>query len=210
MHYSQLADFFYVWQRHILGEHGPRERRTTRSEAEVQSADAAAFTSRLSIVWAEAHRVLADEGVLVFTYHHSRSEGWRSVLHALMQAEFCITAAWPVKAEMSVAVPKRQAREPIDLDIILVCRKRTGLTPHRWNGDLRGSVQPRAAMQAQRFCARGRKLSRNDVRVIVMAQLIRQLSHSHTMDEAIDLLDAAEDDIEETIRSIHRNAQAHQ
>lgn len=208
VHYSQLADFFHVWQRHILGEEGPRESRTTRSDAEVQSADVTAFTERLSGVWAEAHRVLADDGILVFTYHHSRNEGWRSILHALMRAKFGITAAYPIKAEMSVAMPKHQAREPINLDIILVCRKRSRLSPRRWNGDLRGTVCPKAAMQVQRFRARGRKLSRNDVRVIVMAQLVRQLSLSHKIDEAVELLDSAKDEIEAAIQSIHQQAQA--
>ena len=129
VHYSQLADFFHVWQRHILGDEGPRRSQTTRSEAEVQNADVTVFTERLSCVWAEAHRVLADNGVLAFTYHHSRSEGWHSVLRSLMEAGFGITAAHPVKAEMSVAMPKLQAKEPIDLDIILVCRKRSFLRP---------------------------------------------------------------------------------
>ncbi|MDE0111148.1 MAG: DNA methyltransferase, partial [Albidovulum sp.] len=64
VHYSQLADFFHVWQRQILGDDGSRKTDTTRSENEVQSDDAAIFTRNLARVWAEAHRVLADEGVL--------------------------------------------------------------------------------------------------------------------------------------------------
>jgi len=40
VHYSQLADFFHVWQRYILGEAGTRAMGTTRSPAEVQNADA--------------------------------------------------------------------------------------------------------------------------------------------------------------------------
>lgn len=203
VHYSQLADFFHIWQRHILGAEGLRESQTTRSDAEVQSADVTAFTDRLSGVWAEAHRVLADDGILAFTYHHSRNEGWQSILQTLMRAGFGITAAYPIKAEMSVAMPKHQAKEPIDLDIILVCRKRSQLTPHHWNGDLWGTVCPKAAMQVQRFRDQGRQLSRNDVRVIVMAQLIRQLSLSHKIDESIDLLDSINDEIETTIQDIH-------
>jgi putative DNA methylase len=35
VHYSQLADFFHVWQRFILGEAGTRATNTTRSPAEV-------------------------------------------------------------------------------------------------------------------------------------------------------------------------------
>jgi adenine-specific DNA methylase len=203
VHYSQLADFFHVWQRFILGDGGTRAVNTTRSPAEVQNADVSAFTERLGAVWAECHRVLADDGVLAFTYHHSRSEGWSSVLHALMEAGFGISAAFPIKAEMSVAMPKHQAKEPIDLDIVIVCRKRSALKKHSWNGDLWGTIHPKAANQVARLLQSGRKLSRNDVRIIVMAQLIRQLSRSHTLEAALSLLECSSSDIEASIHSLH-------
>jgi putative DNA methylase len=203
VHYSQLADFFHVWQRHILGPTGQRESSSTRSRAEVQNGDVATFTNRLGAVWREAHRVLKKDGLLVFTYHHSRPEGWRSVLEALMEAGFGITAAHPIKAEMSVAMPKHQAKEPIDLDVIVVCRKRDTLELHRWNGDLWGTVTPIAINQVQRLRVSGRRLSRNDVRVILMAQLIRQLSVTHTVDAARTLLDAIDSKIEAQIDLLH-------
>ena len=201
VHYSQLADFFHVWQRHILGTAVHAD--TTRSAAEVQNADASLFTKRLAAVWAECHRVLVAEGVLVFTYHHSREAGWRSVLQALMQANFRLTAAHPVKAEMSVAMPKRQAKEPIDLDIILVCRKRVAGKFQQWNGDLWAVVQPKAEAQVNRLRNHRRKLSRNDVRVIVMAQLITQLSHSRSVESALAILDAVGPETEAVINTIH-------
>ena len=203
VHYSQLADFFHVWQRFILGETGARALHTTRSSAEVQNSDASAFTERLGAVWSECYRVLSDDGVLAFTYHHSRSDGWSSVLRALMKAGFGISAAFPIKAEMSVAMPKLQAREPINLDIVLVCRKRASLAKYKWNGDLWGTVVPKATGQVVRFREAGRKLSRNDVRVIVMAQLIRQLSRSHTLESALALLEASDREIESAIENVH-------
>ena len=120
--YSQLEDFSHVWQRHILGKYGYRESHTTRSTQEVQNSDATQFTT-CGAVWAEAHCVLKNTGIFAFNYHHSRAEGWHLVLEALTTAGFGITAAQPIKAEMSVAMPKRQAKEPIDLDIILVYPK---------------------------------------------------------------------------------------
>ncbi|CAB3752566.1 hypothetical protein LMG29542_01813 [Paraburkholderia humisilvae] len=205
VHYSQLADFFHVWQRHILGEAETRIKDTTRSDFEVQNADQGDFTARLAAVWKEAHRVLKDDGLLAFTYHHSRSEGWRSVLQALMDAGFGITAAHPIKAEMSVAKPKQQAKEPIDIDIILVCRKRSRLVTHHWNGDLWAAVVPVANSQARRLQEMARKLSRNDVRVIVMAQLLRQLSHAVSTQDALLALDAATGDVDDLIEEIHKS-----
>ncbi len=205
VHYSELADFFHVWQRHILGN---RSQDTTRSADEVQNSDVSAFTDRLGSVWAEAHRVLKDEGILAFTYHHSRSEGWRSVLSALMKAGFSITAVQPIKAEMSVAMPKLQAKEPIDLDIIIVCRKRTQITPHKWNGDMWGAFVPKAENQIVRLSAAGRKLSRNDVRVVMMAQLIRFASTAFTEEAAMELIGANEIEIESCIEKLHGMARS--
>lgn len=203
VHYSQLADFFHVWQRHILGDVGYRQQDTTRSDREVQNAEADGFTDRLSGVWKEAHRVLKDEGLLAFTYHHSRPEGWRCVLRALMEAGFGITAAQPIKAEMSVAMPKHQAKEPIDLDIIIVCRKRSQLKKYSWNGELLTIVSPIVVNQARRFIDAGRHLSRNDVRIIVMAQILRQLSHSRSVEDALHILDDMNGDTEVLIENVH-------
>lgn len=203
VHYSQLADFFHVWQRHLLGSEGAFTPSTTRSTDEVQNSDVAAFTERLGAVWAECHRVIKDDGLLVFTYHHSRGEGWRSILVALMEAGFGIVAAHPVKAEMSVAMPKQQAKEPIDLDIIVVCRKRETLPRHKWNGDLWGAVKPHAADQVRRLREAGRGLSRNDIRIIVMGQLLRRLSVASTMEGALALLDDASQEIETVIAALN-------
>jgi hypothetical protein len=181
VHYSQLADFFHVWQRHILGADGYREFDTTRSDREVQNSDEGGFTDRLAAVWREA----------------------RCVLQALLEAGFGISAVHPIKAEMSVAMPKLQAKEPIDLDIILVCRKRAGMKAHRWNGDLWGTVAPPAQAQVDRLRASGRRLSRNDVRIIVMAQLLRQISRSPTLEAALVRLDTVNGETETLIDRIY-------
>jgi len=203
VHYSQLADFFHVWQRHILGENGHWSSDTTRSEHEVQNVNAEDFTDRLLAVWSETERILKDDGLLAFTYHHSRPEGWHCVLQALMKAGFAITATQPIKAEMSVAMPKHQAKEPIDIDIIMVCRKRSRLNARHWRGDLKNVATPSAQAQAWRLSQAGRTLSRNDVRIIVMAQLLRQVSFAPSLEDAFKCLASANGETEELIEHIH-------
>jgi SAM-dependent methyltransferase len=193
VNYSQLADFFHVWQHHIFHDTDPG---STRSDREVQHQDAETFAARLCDVFSECHRVLKDDGLLAFTYHHSRSEGWRAVLSAILRAGFRITATQPVKAEMSVAQPKHQTKEPIDLDIIIVCRKSTGTQPVPT--DVWSVVESRARAQVSRFAAVGRKLSRNDVRVILTAQLARALS-AGSLASALAALDASEGQLEREI-----------
>jgi len=207
VHYSQLADFFHVWQRHILGTDGYRENATTRSNREVQNSSVTDFTDRLQGVWTEAVRVLKDDGILAFTYHHSRSEGWSSVLRALFEAGLVVTASQPIKAEMSVAMPKQQAKEPIDLDIVVVCRKRAYVQPTDYDEIPWGDVERLARNQIVRFRVRERKLSRNDVRVIVMGQLLKCLSSNSSFDMSYNMLVSADQNIENLIEKLHAKKQ---
>ena len=124
VHYSELADFFYAWQRHFF----PVPERvgdveSTRSVEEVQDKAAARFSSKLSAVFAEAKRILKPNGLLVFSYHHSRAEGWTSLAEAVAEAGFTFVQAHPIQSEMLTAIPKAQAKSPISYDIIAVCRK---------------------------------------------------------------------------------------
>jgi len=124
VHYSELADFFYSWLRLGLqqtrGEFGPE---TTRHSQEVQQRDARAFSIALGRVFLECTRVLKPEGLLVFSFHHSRNEGWEAIGQAIFEANLEVVAAHPIKAEMSGASPKSQAASPINYDAILVCKR---------------------------------------------------------------------------------------
>lgn len=206
VHYSQLADFFFVWQRYLLGQNGHHVQSSTRSEAEVQQTDADLFAARLCGVWKECYRVLKRDGLLVLSYHHSRADGWRCMLEALMGAGFVIVAAHPMKAEMSVAAPKHQAAEPIDLDMILVCRKRCAVRPVV---ELRRPIEAAACdaeAQVERLKAAGRRLGRNDVRVIVMAQVIKALSSWPASASLSQQLAAADAAVEPLIDRLHDSA----
>ncbi len=204
VHYSQLADFFYVWQRHVLRSNGNHNAETTRSEEEVQQSDSTIFTERLYGVWKECNRVLRREGLLIFTYHHSRNEGWRSVLEAIAKSGFTIVATHPIKAEMSVAMPKFQTKEPIDLDIIIVCRKReTTLTEASDSKRIIKNAINEATEQIVRFNGSGRSLSRSDIYVILMAQVIKRLSRQPLLHESLTFLDSNHTSIERAIAELH-------
>lgn len=173
VHYSELADFFFVWQRLFFSSDAV----TTRHREEVQDTNSTSFSLKLLSVFAECHRVLGKNGLLVFSYHHSREEGWISVGNAVLGAGFTIVQSHPVKAEMEGATPKSQAKEPIDLDVILVCRKASeDRRPFREPHKALEVALSEAESKVYRLNHAGRRLSRNDVRVIVLSQLLVQLS----------------------------------
>ena len=190
VHYSELADFFYAWQR-LYFPTEETSRTTTRRPEEVQDTALGAFSEKLCAVFTECRRILHKRGLLVFTYHHSRENGWIAVADAVLGAGFSIVQSHPVKAEMSVAVPKSQAKQPINLDVILVCRNRAQ--------DPRPALTHRAALsaaastataQVRRFNVAGRRLSRNDVRVVMLSRVLVELSAGNTASRVRQGLDA--------------------
>jgi putative DNA methylase len=129
VHYSELADFFYAWLKPGLQDTYPEFLpRTTRHLEEVQQKDANAFSRALLNVLYECNRVLKPEGLLIFSFHHSRNEGWEAVGQAIFDAGLGVVAAHPIKAEMAAASPKSQASNPINYDAILVCKHREPTT----------------------------------------------------------------------------------
>jgi len=125
VHYSELSDFFFAWLSPALRDRYPWFAREDSSDpGEVQHKDPRLFSRQLALVFAEARRVLKDDGVLVFSFHHSRAEGWAAIYEAINKAGLAVVAAHPVHAELRAASPKSAAKDPISLDAILVCRKR--------------------------------------------------------------------------------------
>jgi putative DNA methylase len=188
VHYSELADFFFAWQK-LEPTPFSANRPTTRHAEEVQDASPEQFERKLRAVFTECRRVLRREGLLVFTYHHSRSEGWTSLAEAVAGAGFSLVNCHPVKSEMSVAAPKSQAREPIQLDVILVCRKQTMDLRARQEGDhaMKLAVS-RAEPKLQRLQKCGFNLSVNDRRVVLFGQFLVEASAGRSATQLADAL----------------------
>ena len=202
VHYSELADFFYAWQK-LYPRGFVNGSSTTRHASEVQDVDANKFSDKLSTVLHESARVLRDDGLLIFTYHHSRPDGWSSLLSAIIRAGLSVVNCHPVKAELSVATPKAQAKEPIQLDAIIVCRKASQ--------DPRNACSPSAAIAAaerraqekiDRLRAAGLTISHNDCRVVLMGQLLAELCPQSRDQDARDLLMPLSEEIERILEAV--------
>jgi putative DNA methylase len=124
VHYSELSDFFFAWLSPALRKrYAWFDRVDSSAVGEVQQKDPRLFAQQLGSVLAESRRVLRAEGVLAFSFHHSRADGWAAIYEALIKADLYVVAAHPVHGEMRAASPKSAAKSPISLDAILVCRK---------------------------------------------------------------------------------------
>ena len=207
VHYSELADFFYAWQQ-LRPDRAEGAAETTRQKDEVQDADPRCFTRKLEAVFRECHRVLADSGILAFTYHHSRHDGWLAVCEACMGAGFRFVNAHPVKAEMSVAAPKSQAKEPIDIDIILVCRKASADERPRETEEAAWlQSEQRTRTKAVQYLQKPRRFSRNDMRVLLVSQVLVELCAGRDAGETSAILTVMLPQIQATSDSLLREVE---
>jgi hypothetical protein len=136
LHYSELADFFYVWLRLALkdrypdiftAEYTPKTLEAVANRARQDDPDA--FYQRLlTECWREANRILRPGGLLAFTFHHSEDAPWVSVLESLFDAGFYLQATYPLRSDETKgegSKPGTFGSQKIEYDIIHVCRKRT-------------------------------------------------------------------------------------
>jgi len=194
VHYSELADFFYYWLNQLIET---SSQQTTRSLAEVQDTSAEMFTAKLTAVFAESRRVLRPDGLFIFTYHHARHEGWTAVHRAIRHAGFACIQSYPIKAEMSVSMPLKQAKSPIHLDLIVVCRKDSEqeTEPYMKAPFILKAVSA-AKHQVSALKGAGIKVSLGDAKVILMGRLLCEIHAMRQLDLEEKYLDDIEDDID--------------
>jgi putative DNA methylase len=176
VHYSELSDFFYAWLKPVLENDIPYFKNdTSRRNGEVQNKSVEVFAENLSNVFKECNRTLKNEGLMVFSFHHSRGEGWSAIFKAIHSAGFYIEKTFPVKAEMSVSTTKKQAKSPINLDSLIVCKKNTIRILKPLNGYMEETISS-YKVSISDFKGLNRRLSVNDKRVIFYSKLIENLS----------------------------------
>jgi putative DNA methylase len=199
VHYSQLADFFYYWLNQLL-HIAPST--TTRSPAEVQDTEASLFTTKLTSVFSECRRVLKDDGLFLFTYHHARHEGWTAVHRAIRHAGFVCVQSFPIKAEMSVSMVLQQASSPIHLDLVLVCRKAQCVTSAKHDIDLLPRAVRCSAAQATALSEANIAVSLADAKVILMGQLLCESHRMQCLDEEEEFLKKRESDVDKYVEHV--------
>ncbi|PQP39974.1 DUF1156 domain-containing protein [Mycolicibacterium austroafricanum] len=115
--YSDLSDFFYVWQRQMLGDVFPDLYRTIlvpKAEELVANAhrsggnDAAAadFLAGFRDVFAHFRKSVAAEFPVVVYYASKQSESlgqgnsrWSTILQAMVDEGWCVVRTWPIRTE---------------------------------------------------------------------------------------------------------------
>jgi putative DNA methylase len=150
--YSDASAIFYVWHRRLLGdlypEHFALELPPRRKEAVAQpehhdgdAAKAASFyESLMAKSLAEIRRVLKPGAPLVCIYAHKTTEGWATLINALVRAGMLITEAWPVQTEARGRVRSLSSAALSD-SIFFVARRREGNATGQYETDVRPELE---------------------------------------------------------------------
>jgi putative DNA methylase len=128
--YSELADYFYVWQRLLLKDSYPASFKAPLvddSREAVHNADRNRdgdfYAELVGDVFRESGQKLKPDGRLAFSFHHAGEHGWRYIENALVRGGFVVERWWPVFAEMESGVHMLGKDNGGHLDIVFVCGK---------------------------------------------------------------------------------------
>ena len=135
IYYADLSAFFYVWLKRLVGdlypEHftlpAPPKRREAVAQPSEHGGDTKKATAHYQDMmrrsFAEARRVLKPGAPLVCVYAHRTTEGWATLIRALIDAGLTVTEAWPVQTESRGRVNALGAAALSD-SIFFVARRR--------------------------------------------------------------------------------------
>lgn len=128
--YSELIDFFHVWNFHssIGSELGFTEPLSPKQEEiivnTVRNKTQKDYCDGLQQVFKECHRVLKNSGFLIFSFHDRNIESWLSLLESIDKAGFALQKAYPLHAETRTGAHTSN-KNSIALDIMLICKKKS-------------------------------------------------------------------------------------
>jgi len=167
--YGELADFFYVWEKHTLGQVRPELFRNEMSDIDNEAvANPARFAAlgtrkkaladadyeaKMTAIFTEARRVMRDDGVLSVMFTHKRAEAWDTLGMGLLRGGFTIETSWPVNTEAEHSLHQSGLNSAAST-IMLVCRKRTqdsGDARDVYLEDIEGEVRRVAREAVERF-----------------------------------------------------------
>jgi len=179
--YSELAAFFYVWLRLGLKDqynefkplYPPREQEIVVFKKIGKTEEA--YINALTNVFRESRRVLTDDGLLVFTYHHTSPETWATILKAVLDSGFYIVATYPIYSEMSVSTHIR-GKEAREFDTVIVARKRlTPLEPITWE-KLKDEIYVNARDSIERVLKTHPTLTNGDKSTVILGKYLEAYS----------------------------------
>ena len=174
IYYADLSAFFYVWLKRIVGdlypEHftlpAPPKRREAVAQPSEHGGDAAKANAHYQDLmrrsFVEARRVLKPGAPLVCVYAHRTTEGWATLIRALVDAGLTVTEAWPVQTESRGRVNALGAAALSD-SIFFVARRRDDTATGRYEAEVEPELHHIARERVTTLWAGGKGIGGADL-----------------------------------------------
>lgn len=162
--YSGLSDFFYVWQKRLIGEIFPELFSTplTPKSKEIVaygnhpgglSEGKIFFEKMLYNAFIEFERVLKPNGIANIVYAHKSIDAWETIIHSLLNAGLVITGSWPIHTERKGRLRSKDSAA-LASSIYMVCRKRNSEETAYYN-EIKPAIEIRIQEKLDQFWAEG-------------------------------------------------------
>jgi len=150
--YADLSDFHYMFLKRSIGslhrEHlgadmAPKRNEIVAAPHRQGGPERAklAYEEMMAQAFAEARRVLKDDGIMVCVYAHQTTAGWATLIEAVRRSGFVVVEAWPLDTEMPVRSLARAQTASLASSIFLVARPRTETRTGDWAHEVRPELQ---------------------------------------------------------------------
>ena len=142
--YADLSDFFYVILKRSIGSLYPELfstpltpknqeliseiplirgiKKKTAHEIIPNIKTQEYFENKLSNSFDEFYRILKPNGIAIIIYAHKTTEGWETVINAILKSGLTVTASWPIATEMKSRL-RAQKSAALASSIYIVARK---------------------------------------------------------------------------------------
>ncbi len=150
--YSDLMDFFFIWQKRLVGDLNELYREAYSADSgpkwdvEANDGELIQDESRFSGDTAKAKHVyedgmarsfqrcyesLSDHGRFVIVFANKDVEAWETLVSAIIRAGFLVVASWPIQTEMPGGF-RNFNRASLSSSIWIVCKKRSKTASAGW------------------------------------------------------------------------------
>lgn len=151
--YSELSDFYYVWQKRSLGDLYPgwfdepvtdKNDEAVANPARDGSAKSAyqRYLELMQGIFSECRRVLKDDGVMTVMFTHKKQEAWETLTESLIRNGWNITGTYPVDSEFGSSTHQLDQAAAAST-IFLACRpgEREDRTPSSWSYEVKAKLE---------------------------------------------------------------------
>lgn len=169
--YSDLMDYFYIWERRTLAGLGP-EFETAHSEELSSKWDSGAddgeliddssrhdndavkskraYEDGMARVFGQCAKVLKPDGRLVIVFANKQPDAWETLVSAIIRAGFVVDGSWPIQTEQAARM-RAQSSAALASSVWLIGKKRAATARPGWDANVLEEMRSNIAERLREY-----------------------------------------------------------